>query len=66
MTKADYEVTAKAINEVLWKAETDLPTVTNLTVMLVNAYRERNPRFDGAKFIEKALASNTVLQGGES
>lgn len=63
MTKADYEMTAAVINDVLWQDNADLPTITLLTMRLVGAYRGRNPKFDSARFIEQAWASrDTVSQ----
>ena len=61
MTKADYEVTAAAINDVLWERNADLPTITLLTMRFVAAYRGRNPKFDSARFIEQAWASRDTV-----
>jgi hypothetical protein len=55
MTKTDYEVTADAINGVLWMQETDLATMTRLTMALVSAYMGRyGDKFDKGRFIERA------------
>lgn len=66
MTKADYEATADALNDVLWTETTDMATMTRLTMTLVAAYHKRNPdKFDKAKFIERAWRSrDTVSQIG--
>ena len=67
MTKADYEITAAAINEVLWSEKSDPATLTLLTVRLMTAYRMRNDKFDSARFMEQAFMNrDTVSQIGSA
>lgn len=55
MTKTDYEITADAINGVLWERDVDLATMTRLTMALVSAYMGRyGDKFDKGRFIERA------------
>lgn len=55
MTKTDYEITADALNRVVWDKEVDLATMTRVTMALVAAYMGRyGDKFDKGRFIERS------------
>lgn len=67
MTKTDYEVTADAINRVLWERDVDLGTMTRVTMALVSAYVGRyGDKFDKGRFIERAWRTPDTVSEQET
>lgn len=67
MTKKHYVAVAKAINEVLWKHESDPATVVMVAAALSDVFRSDNPvRYDGQRFLAACLQGDgdTVSQPG--
>jgi hypothetical protein len=61
MSKKDYVLLADALNEVIWDRETDIATMTKLTMTLVARCSEQNPRFDKVRFIEQAWRNTSDM-----